>query len=72
MGSGKSCRHQRDAERTASAALPRMRKALELSLVGDVGASYLQVSGVDMDGVHVGHLRLWNHEEGDVEAESRS
>ena len=35
MGSDKSCRHQRDAERTASAALPRMRKTLELSLVGD-------------------------------------
>ena len=34
MGSGKSCRHQRGAERTTSAALPRMRKALQLSLVG--------------------------------------
>ena len=33
----------------------------------NVGASYLQVSGVDMDGADVGPLRLWNHVEGDVE-----
>ena len=31
----------------------------------NVGALYLQLSGVDMDGVDVGPLRLWNHEEGD-------
>ena len=36
----------------------------------NVGASYLQVSGVDMDGVIVGPLRLWNHVEGDVEVHS--
>ena len=35
-----------------------------------VGASYLQVSGVDMDGVGVGPLRLWNHVEGDLEVGS--
>ena len=36
----------------------------------NVGASYLQVSGVDMDGVIVGPLRLWNHVEGDLEVGS--
>ena len=46
MGSGKSCSHQRDADRTASDALPRMRKALELSLVGDASvASQLDCGG---------------------------
>ena len=45
LGSGTSCRHQRDAERTASAALPRMRKALELSLVGDASVAEAVVSG---------------------------
>ena len=36
----------------------------------NVGAFYLQVSGVDMDGVEVGPLRLWNHVEGDVQVQS--
>ena len=34
------------------------------------GSVYLQVYGVDMDGVTVGPLRLWNHEEGDVQVQS--
>ncbi len=33
----------------------------------NVGAPYLQVSGVDMDGVDFGPLRLWKHVIGDVE-----
>ena len=33
----------------------------------NVGEPYLQVSGVDMDGVDVGPLRLWNHVEGDLD-----
>ena len=33
----------------------------------NVGQSYLLVTGVDMNGVEVGPLRLWNHVEGDVE-----
>ena len=34
------------------------------------GETYLQVSGVDMDGDQVGPLRLWEHTESDVEAGS--
>ena len=35
-----------------------------------LGSVYLQVIGVDMNGVEVGPLRLWNHVEGDVETVS--
>ena len=32
-----------------------------------IGSEYLVVSGVDMDGMEVGPVRLWNHDESDVE-----
>ena len=34
----------------------------------NVGQFYLQVTGVDMDGVEVGPLRLWNHVEDDIQS----
>ena len=47
MASGKNCRHQRDADRTATAALPRMRKALELTLIGDASVKKIHVTVVE-------------------------
>ena len=41
---------------------------LEIQSGVNAGAPYLQVSGVDMDGAQAGPLRLWDHEEGAVEA----
>ena len=40
---------------------------LQIQSGPNVGAPYLQVSGVDMNGENVGPLRLWNHDESDVE-----
>ena len=47
----------------------RINSSMEMPITSgaNIGANYLQVSGVDMDGVEVGPLRLWNHVEGDVE-----
>ena len=40
---------------------------LQIQLGANVGTPYLHVSGVDMNGENVGPLRLWNHDESDVE-----
>ena len=46
MGTGEGHRRKRDPDRTVSAALSRMRKALVLSLVGDASvASQLDCGG---------------------------
>ena len=50
----------------------RIDEVAELSIQTgpNFGEPYLQVTGVDMDGVSVGPLRLWNHVEGDLEVGS--
>ena len=50
----------------------RIDEVAELSIQSgpNFGEPYLQVTGVDMDGVGVGPLRLWNHVEGDLEVGS--
>ena len=47
----------------------RVDSAIELEIQSGEkqGEPYLQLSGVDMDGMNVGTLRLWNHMGGDAE-----